>query len=157
MLLQKNEQNLDQPIAFYSKALRDSTLKYNIMEKQACALIKALRDFRVFILHSHIIAYVPTNAVKDILTQSDTEGRRAKWIAIMLEYDLEIKPTKLIKGRGLAKLMAQSNCDALGMNFMFGILDDLARETTNQVHPYFLASPWYKDIIYVLHNLQAPP
>ena len=33
VLLQKNEQNLEQPIAFYMKALRDSTLKYDIMEK----------------------------------------------------------------------------------------------------------------------------
>ena len=34
VLLQKNEQNEEQPIAFYNKALRDSTLKYDIMEKQ---------------------------------------------------------------------------------------------------------------------------
>jgi hypothetical protein len=33
VLLQKNEQNEEQPIAFYSKALRGSTLKYDIMEK----------------------------------------------------------------------------------------------------------------------------
>ena len=33
VFLQKNEQNLEQPIAFYNKALRDSTLKYDIMEK----------------------------------------------------------------------------------------------------------------------------
>ena len=33
VLLQKNEQNEEQLIAFYSKNLRDSTLKYNIMEK----------------------------------------------------------------------------------------------------------------------------
>ena len=33
VLLQKNEQNEEQPIAFYNKALRDSTLKYDIMEK----------------------------------------------------------------------------------------------------------------------------
>jgi hypothetical protein len=33
ILLQKNEQNLEQPIAFYRKDLRDSTLKYDIMEK----------------------------------------------------------------------------------------------------------------------------
>jgi len=33
VLLQKNEQNEEQPISFYNKALRDSTLKYNIMEK----------------------------------------------------------------------------------------------------------------------------
>ena len=25
-----------------------------------------------------------------------------------------------------------------------------------EVHPYFLASSWYKDTIYVLQNLQAP-
>ena len=29
----KNDQNWEQPIAFYNKALRDSTLKYDIMEK----------------------------------------------------------------------------------------------------------------------------
>ena len=27
----------------------------------------------------------------------------------------------------------------------------------NQVHPNFHPSPWYKDIIYVLQNFQAPP
>ena len=35
----------------------------------------------------------------------------------------EIKPTKLIKGQGLAKLMAESNCQALDINFI-GSLDD---------------------------------
>ena len=69
------------------------------MEKQAFALIKALNDFRVYILHSHTVAFVPSIAVKDILTQLDPEGRRAKWITILLEYDLEIKHTKLIKGQ----------------------------------------------------------
>ena len=31
--LQKNEKNIEQPISFYNKALRDSNLKYDIMEK----------------------------------------------------------------------------------------------------------------------------
>ena len=47
VLLQNNDQNLEQPIAFYSKVLRDSTLKYDIMEKQAYALVKDLKEFRV--------------------------------------------------------------------------------------------------------------
>ena len=68
VLLQKNEEGFEQPIAFYSKTLRDAPLKYNILEKQAFALIKALKDFRVYILHSHTIAYVPSIVVKDILT-----------------------------------------------------------------------------------------
>ena len=65
--------------------------------KEAFALIKALKDFRVYILHSHIIAFVPNSVVKDILTKYP-DGKRGKWISVILEYDLEIKPTKLIKG-----------------------------------------------------------
>jgi hypothetical protein len=57
-------------------------------------------------LHSHFIAFVPNSAVKDILTQPNPEGRRAKWIVVLLEYDIEIKETKLVKGQGLEKLMA---------------------------------------------------
>lgn len=86
------------------------------MDKQAYALVRALKEFRVYILHSHIIAHVPTTAIKEVLTQSNLDGRRPKWIVVMLEYDLEIKPTKLIKGQCLAKLMARSNYDALDLN-----------------------------------------
>ena len=68
------------------------------MEKQAYSLVKALKELKVYILYSHTIAYVPNNSVKDILTQLDPEGKRGKWIAVLLEYDLDIKPTKLIKG-----------------------------------------------------------
>ena len=96
VLLRKNKQNLEQPIAFYSKALRDSTLKYDIMEKKAYASIKTLKEFRVYILHSHSIVFVPSAAIKDILTQVEPDGRRAKWITTLLEYDIEIRPTKLV-------------------------------------------------------------
>ena len=75
----------------------------------------------------------------------------------MFKYDLEIKPTKLIKGQGLAKLMAQSNCEILGINFIADLLADSKEEKVPQVSPKFLDSPWYADIIYVLRNLQAPP
>jgi hypothetical protein len=117
-LLQKNDQGREQPIAFFSKALRDAELRYEIMEKQAYALVKALKAFRIYVLHSKITAYVPSTSVKDILIQPDIDGRRGKWIAKILEFDLEIKPTKLIKGQGLAKLLAESNCKTLGINFI---------------------------------------
>ena len=118
VLLQKNEEGYEQPIAFYRKTLRDAPLKYNILEKQAFALIKALKYFRVYILHSHTVAYVPSIAVKDILTQPDPEGKRAKWIVVLLEHDLEIKHTKLIMGQGLAKLMAETGVEDMNINFL---------------------------------------
>ena len=57
-------------------------------------------------MHSKIIAYVPSVAIKDVLTQSDADGRRAKWIAKLIEFNIELKPTKLVRGQGLAKLLA---------------------------------------------------
>ena len=60
VLLEKNEQNLEQSIAFYNNDLRDSTLKSDIMEKQAYALVKELKELRVYIMHSHSIAFVPS-------------------------------------------------------------------------------------------------
>ena len=49
VLLQKNKEGLEQPIAFFSKTLRDSELKYSILEKQAYALVKALKFFRIYV------------------------------------------------------------------------------------------------------------
>ena len=52
--------------------------------------------------------------------------------------------------------MAQSNYDALNLNQLdcdAGIFNVSEKST---ICPYFLASPWYKDIIVVLQNLQAP-
>jgi len=75
----------------------------------------------------------------------------------MLEYDLEIKPTKLIKGQGLVNLMVQSDCDAMGMNFIADLLECPQEETTTRVYQEFINSPWYANNIYVLDNIQAPP
>ena len=112
--------------------------------------MKELKAYRVYILHSHSIVFVPSVAIKDILTQAEPDGRRAKWIASLLEYDIEIRPTKLVKGQGLAKLMDQSNYEALGVNFFEPCADTIAQVEEGQVHPDFLASPWYRDIVHVL-------
>ena len=118
MILQKNAEGFEQPISFFSRALRDAELRYNLIEKQAYALVKSMKSFWVYILHSKVIAYVPNIAIKDVLVQSDTKGKRGRWIAKILEFDLEIKPSKLIKGQGPAHLLAESNCKVLDVNLI---------------------------------------
>jgi hypothetical protein len=98
VLLKKNEEGREQPISFFSKALRDAEVRYEIMENQAYALVKSLKSFRVYVFHSKVTAYVPSASLKDILIQPDIDGRRGKWIAKILEFDMEIKATNLIKG-----------------------------------------------------------
>eukprot|EP00253_Pinus_taeda_P027279 PITA_27279 len=82
-----------------SRALRNSELKYNTMEKQAYALVKSLKHFKTYVGYSKIIAFVPHSTVKYILTQTDCLGTRARWVTKIQEYDLEIRPNKLVKGQ----------------------------------------------------------
>jgi hypothetical protein len=157
VLLQTNEVGLEQPITYFSQALRDVEIRYDTMEKQAYALVKALKAFRVYVLQSKIIAYVPSAVVKDILIKPDINRRRSKWIAKILEFDLEIRPTKLIKGQGLAKLLAKANFQDLGVSFInecSGIRQGRLSEIDPQREPPLARCPWYKDVIYFLQELQ---
>jgi hypothetical protein len=91
--------------------------------------------------------------------QPDIEGRRSKWIAKILEFDLEIKPTKLIKGQGLAKMLAKAKCQALGVSFIkecSGIQQGQLSEIDPQREPPLARCPWYKDVIYFLQELWPP-
>jgi hypothetical protein len=159
VFLQKNTEGLEHPISFFNRTLRDAEMRYDIMEKQAYALVKSLKDFRIYVLHSNIIAYVPSALVKEILIQPNIDGKRSKWIAKILEFELEIKPTKLVKGKGLARLLDESNCKALGVNFMN------THSKNQQTHIFdkdshvdlnIVECTWYEDIIYFLQKLRPP-
>jgi hypothetical protein len=122
-------------------------------------LVKALKDFRVYDLHSKIVAYVPSSSMKEILIQPNIDGKRSKWIAKILEFDLEMKPTKLVKGQGLARLLVESNCKELGVNFMNINSENKQVEIVDKIShviPSLAECTWYKDIIYFLQKLRPP-
>jgi hypothetical protein len=79
-------------------------------------MVKCLKDFQTYVLHSKISSYVPKNAIKVILVQPDGDGRRGRWLDKIQEFDLEVKPTKLVKGQGLTRILAKSNFRVLGIN-----------------------------------------
>jgi hypothetical protein len=109
------------------------------------------------VLHSKVIAYVPSASVKEILIQPDIDGRRSKWIANILEFDIEIKPTKLVKGQGLSRLLVESNYKALGVNFINSYSENQQAELSDedpQLTPPLAGCTWYKDIIFFLQKLQ---
>jgi hypothetical protein len=162
VLLSKNEEGFEQPIIFFSKSLRDVELRYDIMEKQAYTMVKALKAIRTYVLHSKVIAYMPTNSVKYILVQPDNDGKRGWWLAKIQEFDLEVKPTKLVKGQGLAKLSDESNFRSLRMNDLQGYegcgdVNELDYQiATTRIEEKFSLSGWYKDIVSYLLTLKCP-
>ena len=85
------------PISFMSVPLKKHELNYSLSKKQAFVVVKAVKYFRYYILHSHFIVYVSSIAVKSILTQQDVVvNNRVTWVAKVQEFDLDIQPTKLV-------------------------------------------------------------
>jgi hypothetical protein len=91
--------------------------------------------------------------VKEILIQLDIDERRSKCIAKILDFDLDIRPTKLVKDQGLAKLLAETNCKDLGVNFINAFLENQQGELSDmssQAYPPLAKCSWYRDIILFL-------
>jgi hypothetical protein len=147
VLMQKDVDDYEHPVAFMRKVLRDSELNYSITEKQAYALVKSLKHFRNYVGYNKIKAYVPYPAVKDVLSQQDCMGTRGKWVSKIQEYDLEIKPTKIIKGQGLAQILTERNQEAIQMG---------ESEQINVMISELEHDEWYSDIVYYLKNLSCP-
>ena len=116
-------------------------------------MVKSLKSFKIYILHSQTIAYVPNIVVKYILIQPETEGRRGCYIAKILEFDLEIRPTKLIKGKGLSRFLIESNCKDLGLNLVAYIQ---YHDQNRRIQPYFdyLQSDWY-ETLYIFYKIRV--
>jgi hypothetical protein len=143
ILTQKNQKLEELPISFMSKTLHDYELNYSIIEKQALSLVKAISHFRTYILSTHIIAYVPHSPVKMLLNQQLREGRWENWLEKLQEYDLEIKPLKVVKGQGLCKFM--TGIEAVNISPPNGF--DVVIQGTSLEN-----SEWYKDIIFYLKS-----
>ena len=86
------------------------------------------------------------------MSQQDCLGVRGKWVSKIQEYDLEIKPTKLIKGQGLAKMLTQGNEKALGIICQSSNSEQIVSDELQILEQH----PWYTNIIFSLRNLTCP-
>jgi hypothetical protein len=82
----------------------------------------------------------------------------------MIEFDIDIKPVKLVKGQGLAKLLANENCKMLGINFVGVDAKSMQSQISEgkltydlQVSSHLADCEWCGHIVYFLQNLTAPP
>ncbi|GLJ23908.1 hypothetical protein SUGI_0454280 [Cryptomeria japonica] len=105
VLTQRQEED-ENPIAFMRSPFKSAEVRYSSLEKQAFALVRAVKKFRRYILRSKIYVIVLDQAVKSLLMQSELGEHRGKWMAILQEFDLEMHPMKLVRGQGFSHAMA---------------------------------------------------
>jgi hypothetical protein len=154
ILLQKDDQNNDQPIAYMSQSLLDDEFKYTLIEKHTYALVKAIEKFHHYILGKHTQVKVPLPVVKFFLSQTHLSGKLAHWLAKIQEHDFTITTSHTIKGRDLALHLAQhpepgvtSENDEDALSALFFVEHENIELAEH---------PWYKDIIYYLQFQKCP-
>lgn len=107
VLTQKDtKKGSENPIAFHSKTLKEYDVKYNFVEKQALVVVKGLKKFRHFIARNKTTMYVAHPVVREYIMEGDITKKRAIWITKILEYDIDLRPTKIISGKGLCEYIA---------------------------------------------------
>jgi hypothetical protein len=108
VLTEKDEKNDEAPLFFMSTNLQGAELNYLAIEKQAYAIYKTIKHFRSYILKNHTKVIIPHPVVRSLFTQQEMGERRGNWMAVVEEFDLDIKTAKIIKGQGLCKLAAEA-------------------------------------------------
>ena len=123
------------------------------MDKQAFTIFKSVKHFRPYLLKSHTKVIVPYSAVRNLLVQKDLGEKRAHWVTALQEYDLEIKPLKIVRGQGLCKLAARSSDVSESDLHFFDEHYLFEREVFPVTAPF---DSWYNDIKFFLLHGNAP-
>eukprot|EP00253_Pinus_taeda_P013143 PITA_13143 len=148
VLTQLNDHNLEAPISFFSSILQGAELNYSDVEKQAFAVFKAVKHYRPFLLKTHTKVIVPFSAVRQLLIQRELGEKRANWVTALQEYDLDIKPEKIVRGQGFCRILA-------GAYNIPESSDTGSTEEINQISVTDSESQ-YADLIFYLKNGYAP-
>jgi hypothetical protein len=88
--------------------LQGIELNYPAIDKQAYAVYKAVKHFISYILKNHTKVIVPHLAFQSLFTKQNMGERRGNWMAVVQEFDIDIKLAKLVKGQVLCKLAVES-------------------------------------------------
>lgn len=147
ILTQKDDGDNEAPIAIMSIPLKKHELNYTQMEKDAFVMVKALKEFSQYILHSHSIFYVSEPTVKSILTQQEIGVNKiVAWITKVNEYDLTTKPNSLVRAQILYRLIVENK--------------DSPLDNIKEMPLILLASsidPQFSNVTYFLTYGECPP
>ena len=91
-----------------STNLQGAELNYPAIDKKAYTIYKVVNYFRSYILKNHTKVIVPYPAVWYLFTQQEMGERKGNWMEVVQRFDLDIKPTKLVKGQGLCKVAIEA-------------------------------------------------
>lgn len=95
VLTQKDDDGKTHPVQFASRTMTVAERKYSACEREALAVIFALRKFRLYLLSTEpFILMTDQQALKSAFARKDIHGRLARWLDFLAEYEFEFQYRK---------------------------------------------------------------
>ncbi|XP_050261448.1 uncharacterized protein LOC126706174 [Quercus robur] len=102
----REEDKVQRPVYYTSKALKGAEGRYPQMEKLAFALITASRKLRHY-FQAHVINVMTDHPLKKAMNRLDAAGRLIQWAVELSEFDIRYQPRHAIKAQALADFIAE--------------------------------------------------
>ena len=97
------------PVAYFSKQLNKAQRNYSVTEKEALAVVLALKHFRTYIFGYPVTVFTDHQPLLGIFKGTQYQGRLARWSLLVQEYNPDFKyvPGKAnVVADGLSRLVA---------------------------------------------------
>jgi hypothetical protein len=97
--MQHNDKGKEVACYYLSCTMVGAKHNYSPIKKLCLALIFALKKLRHYMLAHEIQLVARVDPIKYLLSQPALTGRLAKWVLLMIEFDLTFVPQKLSKDK----------------------------------------------------------
>lgn len=94
VLVQKDDENNERPIAYVSRKLRGAELNYTTTEKECLAVVFGVEKFRQYVEGFTFEIITDHSALIWLLRQQNLTGRLARWAMKLQQFDFEITHIK---------------------------------------------------------------
>lgn len=146
-MTQLDNENLEQPITFFSEGLKDHEIKYSYVEKQVL-VARELKKIRHMLSNNRIQLMVLYGNIKEFLLSRDINEKGVGWVTRVMEYDVDIKITKLVRGKGLCEQLFSAFETLINVSLVLQEDQLLNIDTQNS---------WVNDMTTILKEGRYPP
>lgn len=84
-------QDIEHPVCYFSRKLNKHQINYSIVEKEAYALLLAVRLFSVYFGSNSVVVFTDHLPLKALANMSNGNQRLLRWSLELNQYALDIK------------------------------------------------------------------
>ena len=102
--LMENGELVERPIAYVSRGLKPAETRYDTTHLEMLAVVYGIQKFRHYVLGTKFLLQTDHRALQGLMKRKDLQGRVARWVTTLQEYEFDIE---------YRKGTANANADAL--------------------------------------------